>query len=85
MIVADTGAVIALIDADDQHHETLRSVFEAEPDLWVLPWAILPEVDYLVSSRLASRIEVADASETSCSTERPPNRRPTRSFAMVPP
>ena len=35
--MADTGAVIALIDSDDQHHETLRSVFEAEPDLWVLP------------------------------------------------
>ncbi len=52
MIVADTGAVIALIDSDDQHHETLRTVFEAEPGLWVLPWAILPEVDYIVSSRL---------------------------------
>ncbi len=50
--MADTGAVIALIDSDDQHHETLRGVFEAEPGLWVLPWAILPEVDYLVSSRL---------------------------------
>jgi len=52
VIVADTGAVIALIDSDDQHHETLRTVFEAEPGLWVLPWAILPEVDYLASSRL---------------------------------
>ena len=29
MIVADTGAVIALIDSDDQHHDTLRTVFEA--------------------------------------------------------
>ena len=66
MIVADTGAVIALIDADDQHHGTLRSVFEAEPGLWVLPWAILPEVDYLASSRLgataaqAFRADLAD-------------------------
>lgn len=55
MIVADTGAVIALIDADDRHHEALRTVFEAEPNLWVLPWAILPEIDYLASSRLGSR------------------------------
>jgi len=46
--------VIALIDSDDQHHETLRKVFEAEPGLWVLPWAILPEVDYIVSSRLST-------------------------------
>ncbi len=54
MIVADTSAVIALIDADDQHHQTLRGVFEAEPGLWLLPWAILPEVDYLVSTRLGA-------------------------------
>jgi hypothetical protein len=66
VIVADTGAVIALIDAADQHHQTLRRVFEAEPDLWVLPWAILPEVDYIVSSRLgapaagAFRADLAD-------------------------
>jgi len=56
VIVADTGAVIALIDADDQHHETLRRAFEAEPGLWVLPWAVLPEVDYLVSSRLGAPV-----------------------------
>ncbi len=64
--MADTGAVIALIDADDQHHATLRSVFEAEPGLWVLPWAILPEVDYLTSSRLgatAARTFRADLAE----------------------
>ena len=66
MIVADTGAIIALIDADDQHHEVLRRAFEAEPDRWVLPWAILPEVDYVVASRLggsaaeAFRADLAD-------------------------
>ena len=64
--MADTGAVIALIDSDDQHNHTLRTVFEAEPGLWVLPWAILPEVDYIVSSRLgataarAFRADLAD-------------------------
>lgn len=52
MIVADTGAVVALIDRDDQHHESLRDAFESQPDQWVLPWAILPEVDYVVHSRL---------------------------------
>ena len=30
MIVADTGAVVALIDADDRHHASLREVFEAD-------------------------------------------------------
>jgi predicted nucleic acid-binding protein len=66
VIVADTGAVIALMDSDDQHHRTLRDLFETDPNLWVLPWAILPEVDYLASTRLggaaarAFRADLAD-------------------------
>ncbi len=52
MIVADTGAIVALVDADDCHHSTLRALFEADPDAWVLPWAILPEVDYLLGAHV---------------------------------
>jgi uncharacterized protein len=48
MILADTGAIVALIDATDQHHATLRQLFESDPAAWALPWVILPEVDYLV-------------------------------------
>jgi predicted nucleic acid-binding protein len=59
VIVADTGAVLALVDADDRHHPTLREAFEARPEAWVFPWAILPEVDYLLITRLG--IEVAQA------------------------
>jgi hypothetical protein len=55
VIVADTGAVVALIDADDEHHRKLRDAFEAEPDAWILPWAILPEVDHIVGTRLGAR------------------------------
>lgn len=49
MIVADTGAVLALIDADDRFHQTLLDLYNADPELWLLPWAILPEVDYLLA------------------------------------
>lgn len=56
MIVADTGAIIALIDGDDRHHEVLRDAFEIESDTWVLPWAILPEVDHIVARRLGSEV-----------------------------
>jgi len=28
VIVADTGAILALLDADDRHHATLRVLFE---------------------------------------------------------
>lgn len=59
MIVADTGAIVALIDADDRHHRSLRELFERDPDAWILPWAILPEVDYLVSAHIGSRAEEA--------------------------
>ncbi len=59
MIVADTGAVIALVDADDHHHESVRQLFEQNPDEWVLPWAILPEVDYLLATRVGARAQSA--------------------------
>ncbi len=57
MIVADTGAVYALVDSRERHHRVLRRLFESDPDAWVLPWAILPEVDYLVGKRLGQKVE----------------------------
>lgn len=59
MVVADTGAVFALLDRDDRHHDAVRAMFAADPQAWLLPWAILPEVDYLVSTRLAPRVHRA--------------------------
>ena len=57
MIVADTGAVYALVDSRDRNYRILRALFESDPDAWVLPWAILPEVDYLVGKRLGAKVE----------------------------
>ena len=59
MIVADTGAVLALLDADDRHHRTLSALFEKRPEAWLLPWAILPEVDYLAFTHLGQAVEQA--------------------------
>ncbi len=56
MIVADTGAIVALIDADDEHHASLRKAFERDPDAWIVPWVTLPEVDHLVSSRIGTDV-----------------------------
>ena len=55
MIVADTGPIVALVDADDRHHAVMRCLFERDPDSWVLPWAILPEVDYLLAEHVGAR------------------------------
>ena len=32
----------------------MREIYEEDPDEWLLPWAILPEVDYLIGSELGS-------------------------------
>ena len=59
MIVADTGAVLSLIDADDRHHRVMVELFESDPGAWVLPWAILPEVDYLLMAHVSARAQRA--------------------------
>lgn len=59
MIVADTSAIIALLDAEEQHHRSLRRLFEADRGGWVLPWAILPEVDHLAARQLGAAVEQA--------------------------
>jgi uncharacterized protein len=55
VIVADTGAVIALVDAGDTHHRALRRLYETDPAAWVLPWAILAEVDCLLGRHVGDR------------------------------
>lgn len=55
-VVADTGAVIALLDRRERHHPVLRRLYAADPDAWVLPWAVLPEVDYLAATHLGARV-----------------------------
>lgn len=59
VVVADTGAILALLDADDAHHGEIRALYAADPDTWLLPWAILPEVDYLVTRELGAAAERA--------------------------
>ncbi len=51
--------MFAMLDEDDRHHSVLRDLFEADPGAWLLPWAILPEVDYLAISRLGLNVELA--------------------------
>jgi uncharacterized protein len=55
VIVADTGAIVALVDADDAHHEELRSLYEVRGQDWVLPSVILAEVDYLLTAHVGDR------------------------------
>ena len=61
MIVADTGAIVSLL-----------AFFKEDPDQWLLPWAILPEVDYLLSSYVgidAERAFVSDLAQQAFRTD----------------
>ncbi len=57
-VVADTGGLIALLDRDDRHHRSVRHFFEKSPT-WLVPWAVLPEVDYLAHKRLGPAVAEA--------------------------
>ena len=65
MIIADTGAVIALIDRTDPHHPALVDAYEAHAESWVLPWAILPEVDYLLGAHISAAAQDAFLADVS--------------------
>ena len=52
MIVADTSAILALMDAGSPHHIPLRSAFRTNRDDWVIPSAVLSELDHLSARRL---------------------------------
>ena len=59
MIVADTSALLGLLDRRSRSHGALAEVFHACGDRWVLPWAILPELDYLIPRTLGAAVHRA--------------------------
>jgi predicted nucleic acid-binding protein len=59
LIVADTGAIVALADERAPQHRAYLDFYRRAPAEWVLPWAILPEVDYLLENHVAPRAAAA--------------------------
>jgi predicted nucleic acid-binding protein len=59
VIVADTSAIIALIDAREDYHEQIAELYERTANEWVLPAATLPEIDYLIAKRLGEPVQIA--------------------------
>ena len=57
-LVADTGGLYALYDADDAHHVQVRRVIEQERGSIIIPTAILAELDYLLREFLGVDAEL---------------------------
>ena len=57
MILADTGAVFALLDRDDAWHARVAAFWERNAGQIRLPETILAEVTHLLATRIGSRAE----------------------------
>jgi predicted nucleic acid-binding protein len=58
-IVADTGPLYALIDSDDAWHERVIEWWSANSSPIVVPVTVLPEICYLLRSRISTEAEAA--------------------------
>ena len=57
-LVADTGGLYALFDADDRHHVEVKKVVERERGIIILPALVLAELDYLLLAHLGVDAEL---------------------------
>jgi predicted nucleic acid-binding protein len=58
-VVADTGPIYALVDASDNWHERVTSWWGGGRRRVILPVTILPEVSYLLQTRIGAAAEEA--------------------------
>jgi len=58
-VLVDTSALLALIDTSDGNHLAVRSFLGRSTEALLLPVSVLPEIDYLVASRLGVEVELA--------------------------
>jgi hypothetical protein len=56
-LLLDTGPLYALADADDAWHAPVRDFLAARREVLLVPVTVLPEVAYLLRSRLGERVE----------------------------
>ncbi|MBI3983531.1 MAG: PIN domain-containing protein [Gemmatimonadetes bacterium] len=63
MVLADAGALYALVDRDDPWHDRVRSWWEAEREPVRVPVTVVPEVTYLLGEWIGARAELDFARE----------------------
>ncbi|MGH7624028.1 MAG: type II toxin-antitoxin system VapC family toxin [Gemmatimonadaceae bacterium] len=60
-VLADTGALYALMDRDDAWHTRVTAWWERSTEDILIPVVVLPEVAYLIGSRIGAAAETAFA------------------------
>jgi hypothetical protein len=58
-LILDAGPLFASLDRNDAHHIASRDLIQRTDERLVIPAPVLPEVDYLISSRLHPGILVS--------------------------
>jgi predicted nucleic acid-binding protein len=58
-VIADTGALYALVDASDAWHERVVDWWRANREPVAVPVCVLPEVCYLLHTRISQQAEAA--------------------------
>lgn len=57
-LIGDSGAIYAIYDADDKHHQRVCAVLEQEKGPIIIPDLILVEIDYLLREFLSIDAEL---------------------------
>lgn len=57
-IIADTGALIALIDQDDQYHAAVAQYVSTTREAILVPSPVIPEVSYMLAENLGTEVEL---------------------------
>jgi uncharacterized protein len=59
VLLADTGAILALIDRRDAWHARVRTFLSGRRELLLLPATVLPEITYMLRTWLGAGEELA--------------------------
>ncbi len=63
-LIVDTGPVVALMNATDQHHEACARLLMSVPGPLLIPEPLLTEITYMVSTRGGSEAEAQFLEDT---------------------
>lgn len=57
-VIADTGALVAQADGDDQYHAVIDRFLSRTREVIIVPSPVVPEVCYLLSENLGAEVEL---------------------------